>query len=228
MVVAAYGLILPQAVLDLAPHGCLNVHASLLPQWRGAAPITAAILAGDAQTGVTIMRMDAGMDTGDILAQRAEPIHADDTTGTLSARLAEIGAELLIEVLPRWLAGEIKPKSQDHDRATYCRLLSREDGRIDWTQPAQVIARQVRAYDPWPGTFTTWDGRRLKVLRASPRLDWTGDASPGQVVTVGGEPGVVTGAGVLLLREVQLEGKRAMDVRTFLAGYRGFIGSRLQ
>jgi methionyl-tRNA formyltransferase len=174
------------------------------------------------------MRMDAGMDTGDILAQRAEPIHADDTTGTLSARLAEIGAELLIEVLPRWLAGEIEPQPQDHGRATYCRLLSREDGRIDWTQPAQVIARQVRAYDPWPGTFTTWDGRRFKVLRASPYLDWTGDASPGQVVTVDGEPGVVTGAGVLLLREVQLEGKRAMDVRTFLAGYREFIGSRLQ
>jgi methionyl-tRNA formyltransferase len=227
MVAAAYGLILPQAVLDLAPHGCLNVHASLLPRWRGAAPITAAILAGDAEIGVTIMRMDAGMDTGDVLAQRAEPIRPDDTTGSLSARLAELGAELLIETLPRWLACDIEPQPQDHNQATYCKLLSKEDGRIDWTQPAEVIARQVRAYDPWPGTFTTWEGKRLKVLKASPQLDWAGSTSPGQVIDLDDEPGVATGKGVLVLHEVQLEGKRAMDARTFLVGYRGFIGSRL-
>ncbi len=227
IVVAAYGLILPQAVLDLPPHGCLNVHASLLPKWRGAAPVAAAILAGDAETGVTIMRMDAGMDTGDILLQAPETIRLDDTTGSLSARLAELGAELLAAALPRWLSGEITARPQEESQATYCKLLSKEDGRIDWTLPAEVIARQVRAFDPWPGSFTTWEGRRLKVLRGGARPGGPGDALPGRVVMRDGELGVVTGAGVLVLRELQMEGKRSMDVRAFLAGYRGFPGSVL-
>ncbi len=226
IVVAAYGLILPQSVLDIPPHGCLNIHASLLPKYRGPAPIPAAILAGDKETGVTIMRMDAGMDTGPILAQRRTPIHPDDTTASLSARLAELGAELLSEVLPRWLKGEITPQPQDDAQATYCGLIRKEDGEIDWTQPAEAIARQVRAYDPWPGAFTFWRGQRLKVLRARP-ADLPADSPAGTVILADKLPAVVTGQGALLLDEIQLAGKRAMPADTFIRGYRDFVGSRL-
>jgi methionyl-tRNA formyltransferase len=226
IVVAAYGLILPQSVLDIPPHGCLNIHASLLPKYRGPAPIPAAILAGDGETGVTIMLMDAGMDTGPIIAQRRTPIHPDDTTASLSARLAELGAELLLEVLPGWLSGELTPQPQDDAQATYCGLIRKEDGGIDWTQPAEFIARQVRAYNPWPGAFTFWRGQRLKVLRARP-VEAPTDSPPGTVTLVERLPGVITGEGVLLLEEVQLAGKRAMPADVFIRGHRDFVGSRL-
>jgi len=231
IVVAAYGLILPQPVLDLPPHGCLNIHASLLPRWRGPAPIPAAILAGDEETGVTLMRMDAGMDTGPILAQRRTPIRPDDTTASLSERLAELGADLLAETLPGWLKGEIAPQPQDEAQATVCGLIRKEDGQIDWTRPAVLIERQVRAYHPWPGAFTFWRGQQLKVLRAGgatalhARL---ADHSPGTVILVDRTPGVITGEGVLLLEEVQLAGKRAMPAQAFVQGYRDFVGSRFE
>lgn len=229
IVVAAYGLILPQPVLDLPPHGCLNIHASLLPRWRGPAPIPAAILAGDQETGVTLMCMDAGMDTGPIVVQRRTPIRPDDTTASLSERLSELGANLLAETLPSWLNGEIAPQPQDEAQATVCGLIRKEDGQIDWTRPAALIERQVRAYHPWPGAFTFWRGQQLKVLRSSA----TGlharpaDLSPGTVILVGRTPGVITGEGVLLLDEVQLAGKRAMPAQAFVQGYRDFVGSRL-
>ncbi|HKZ83888.1 MAG TPA: methionyl-tRNA formyltransferase [Anaerolineae bacterium] len=230
VVVVAYGLILPQLVLDVAPHGCLNVHASLLPRHRGAAPIPAAILAGDAETGVTIMRMDAGVDTGSILAQAREPIHPDDTTATLGARLAEIGARLMAETLPRYLRGEIEPVSQDHASASLSPKIEKGDGRIDWSRPATEIDRMIRAYTPWPGASTQWKGADLKIARAVP----TGQTSApelhtlGQVIRLDGERiGVVTGDGVLELREVQLAGKRAMSIEEFVRGQPRFVGATL-
>lgn len=227
IVVAAYGLILPQAVLDIPAHGALNVHASLLPKYRGASPIAGAILGGETETGVTIMLMDAGMDTGPILAQAREPIHPDDTTGTLEPRLARLGADLLAETLPRWLKGEITPQPQDNSQATYTRLIAKEDGQIDWTEPAELIERKVRAYNPWPAAYTTWAGNLLKILKAQASLDTSIAAQPGEVLRHSMGIVVGTGHGLLRLESVQLAGKRAMDADDFARGARGFIGSRL-
>src|SRR5262249_38297614 len=163
IVVAAFGQILPPEVLRLPHCGCLNVHASLLPRHRGAAPINAAILAGDEETGVTIMLMDEGLDTGPMLARRAIRVGPEETAGELFDRLARPGAELLAETRPRWLRGEIVPEPQEDALATLTRPLAKEDGRLDWTWPGDYLARQVRAYAPWPGAFTTWSGRQLKV-----------------------------------------------------------------
>jgi methionyl-tRNA formyltransferase len=154
IVVAAFGQILRQEVLELPRHGCLNIHASLLPRWRGAAPVAAAILAGDAETGVTLMKMDVSLDTGPMIAHQALPITPDHTTETLTAVLAEVGATLLLDTLPDWLAGQIEAQPQDNNLATFAPRLKKEAGRIDWTQPAVLIERQVRAFDPWPGTFS--------------------------------------------------------------------------
>jgi methionyl-tRNA formyltransferase len=228
IVVAAFGQILRKPVLELPPRGCLNVHASLLPRYRGAAPIPAAILAGDRVTGVTIMHMDEGMDTGPILAQAECPITPDDTTGSLSARLAELGARLLVETLPAWLGGQIDAQPQDDALATYCPLIRKQDGRLDWTLPAAQLDRQVRAYDPWPGAYTTWQGQRLKVLRARPLADWRGRGQPGQVVASETDGlAVITGAGALELLEVQLAGKKPMAAGVFVRGQRELIGSLL-
>jgi methionyl-tRNA formyltransferase len=227
IVVAAFGQILRQNVLDLPPHGCLNVHASLLPRWRGAAPAPAAILAGDGVTGVTIMRMDAGLDTGPILAQREESIRPDDTRATLEDRLARLGAALLVETLPAYLAGDLLPRPQPVEGMTYAGQLRKEDGRLDWSHAAVELDRRVRAFTPWPGAFTTWRGRRLKVLRAVPLPEWRGDASPGTVLALADGLAVATGEGGLRLEEVQLAGKRPMDVTAFLRGQRGFLSSQL-
>ncbi len=227
ILVAAFGQILQAAILDLPPHGCLNVHASLLPRYRGAAPISAAILNGESTTGVTIMRMDEGMDTGPILAQASCPITADDTTGTLTATLADLGAQLLVDTLPRWLGGELAAQPQDHEQATYCRPLTKEDGRLDWTRPAEFLSRQIRACNPWPGAFTTWQGRRLKILLARPHPGDPGNCPPGQVIALVDGIGVVTGAGLLELAEVQLAGKNAMDAQQLARGQRDFVGGIL-
>ena len=227
IVVAAFGQILRPEVLALPPHGCLNVHASLLPRYRGAAPIPAAILAGDDETGVTIMLMDEGMDTGPILAQARTPIAPGDTTASLTDKLARMGAGQIIQALPAWLEGRISPRPQDDALATYCRPLQKEDGRLDWTEPARALDRRVRAADPWPGAFTTWQGRRLKVLRARPRPDWPGSGQPGLVVALEAGAGVVTGKGLLELSEVQMAGKRAMEIGVFLHGQQDFVGSLL-
>ncbi len=230
IVVAAFGQILPPDVLALPPHGCLNIHASLLPRWRGASPISAAILAGDAETGVTIMRMEEGLDTGAILTQRAMPIGDDETTGALTAKLASLGAELLIETLPRWLAGEITPIPQDETQATMTRPLRKEDGRLNWSQPASSLARQIRAVSPWPGAFTTWNGRQLKVLQAHPlsALPAAAPSTPGACFTLErsdpqyrqyGPLACACGEGALALEVIQLEGKRAMPAADALRGY---------
>ncbi len=225
IIVAAYGLLVPPEVLGLPPLGCLNVHPSLLPRYRGASPVAAAILNGDPVTGVTIMKLDEGMDTGPIIAQRETPIGPDETADVLTARLFQMGADLLLEVLPRWGRGELEARPQDEARATVTRRLEREDGRIDWDQPADRIARQVRAYHPWPGTFTYWRGKLLKVLPPV-RADMDIAAAPGQVVALaGGGIGIGAGQGALAVRQLQMEGRRALSVPEFLLGYPDFPGS---
>ena len=227
IVVAAFGQILRQDVLDLPPHGCLNVHASLLPRWRGAAPVAAAILAGDKVTGVTVMQMDAGLDTGSILSQREEPIHPDDTRAALRERLARLGADLLTETLPAYLAGDLLPQPQPEEGVTYAGQLRKGDGLLDWSLPAVELDRRVRAFTPWPSAFTTWRGQRLKILRAAPLPGWQGGGPPGTVVALADDVVVATGEGALHLKEVQLAGKRPMDIAAFLRGQRDCLGSRL-
>ena len=226
IVVAAFGQILRQDVLDLPPHGCLNVHASLLPRWRGN-PLAAAIMAGDETTGVTIMKMDAGLDTGPILAQRQEPIHPKDTRATLEKRLAQRGTELLIEILPPYLAGDLLPSPQSEEGVTYAQQLRKEDGLLDWSRPAVALNRQVRAFTPWPGAFTTLHGKQLKILKATPLPNWRGDGPPGTIVPLADGCAVATGEGALRLEEVQLAGKRPMDIQAFLCGQRECVGACL-
>lgn len=226
IVVAAFGQILPPHILTLPEYNCINVHASLLPRHRGAAPIPAAILAGDERTGVTIMLMDDGVDTGPILSQSSVDIAPEDTTASLAEKLGYLGATLLVDTLPRWLAGDILPQKQDHGRVTYAGLLCREDGRIDWTESAAQIARRCRAFYPWPGTFGSWGEQELKVLRARP-LPSALSAPPGKVMQIDSEVMVATGNGLLVLEEVQLAGKRPMLADVFVRGQHGFVGSTL-
>jgi methionyl-tRNA formyltransferase len=226
LVVAAYGLILPRAVLALPKYGAINVHASLLPAYRGASPITSAILDGRDKTGVTIMQMDVGMDTGPALAQAEQAIRPDDTTASLSERLAIQGAELLVKTLPAWLAGEITPIPQDQlpGEVSLCRLIKKEDGLIDWNRPAVHIERMTRAYSPWPSAYTNWQGEPFKIWRAAVI---NGKATPGEVITTPQGPAIGTGEGLLLLQSVQPAGKRVLDIRSFLNGAPNFVGSRL-
>ena len=218
IVVAAFGQLLRPDVLDLPPHGCLNVHASLLPRWRGAAPINAAILHGDEETGVTIMKMDPGLDSGPIVSQRAIPITPEDTAGSLFNKLAPLGAELLMETLPAYLRGEIEPRPQDDSEATYAPKLSRADGKLDFGQPAEYLARKVRAFNPWPGTFMHWHGDRLKIHQAHA----VSATSPGVGVLTAYEdyPAAGTSEGLLVLDRVQPACKQAMKGDAFLRGAR--------
>ena len=230
ILVAAYGLFLPADTLDVPPLGALNIHPSLLPKHRGPSPVATAILEGDTTTGATLMQLDEGMDSGPIIAQREATIGVNETAEDLTVRLFGMGARLLADTLPRWRTGEFAPVPQSEGDATITRLLTREDGEIDWTRPAHHIARQIRAYHPWPGTFTHWNGKQLKVHQAEP-LDNDEDFAPGTVVEIdqgiGQGIGVATGEGILLIQRVQPEGRQAMDIGDFTRGYRGFVGSRL-
>jgi methionyl-tRNA formyltransferase len=234
----AYGQILRQEVLEIPSKGVLNVHPALLPRHRGASPVPAAILAGDRETGITIILMDPGMDSGPLLAQRRLPIDDSDTAGTLMEKLSHLAAGLVAETLPRWLRDEVEPQPQDHSLATKAPLLNKEHGAIDWSLPAAEIWRRVRAYNPWPGAYTTLDGRLLHIWEARPLAD--GDAAPGTVVTLSAEQqaglppatgrgafGVTTGEGVLAVLAAQREGRRTLTASEFLRGMRGFIGRRL-
>jgi methionyl-tRNA formyltransferase len=216
--VAAYGKILPKSMLELPPLGAINVHGSLLPRHRGAAPIQRAILAGDATTGITIMQMNEGMDTGDMLLQEATEIRADDTAATLAERLAEIGARLLVEALDRVEGGTIVARPQNDAEATLAPMVKKEEGEIDWRRSAAEIERAVRAFTPWPSAYTKLGGKLLKVHRAAV-VDAAAPAAPGTVVDARGDHlDVATGGGSLRLCEVQLEGKRRLRAREFLAG----------
>ncbi len=229
IVVAAFGQILPQSVLDLPTYGCINIHPSLLPKFRGSSPVATAILAGDEFTGVSIMLMDKGLDTGPVLARAQVPISAQDTTGSLTAKLSLIAAQLLLEVLTGRSRGEITPQPQDEAAATYSSQLSKEDGEIDWRISAVDIWRRVRAFHPWPGCYTRWQGRQLKIIEAVP-LPGEGTPEVGKIVALNKEGavfGVDTGDGVLGILKVQLEGKQAMSAAEFLRGQRQFIGAVL-
>jgi methionyl-tRNA formyltransferase len=231
IVVAAYGLLLPSEVLRVPPLGCLNLHPSLLPRYRGAAPVAAAILAGDLVTGVSVMLLDEGMDTGPILAQVEQPVSRDDTTGSLTTRLAQRGAELLLETLVPWAEGKLKPRPQGNEGVSYARLISKQDGEINWGRSAEELGRQVRACQPWPGCFTRWRGRLLRIVQAEP-LPAEPGVKTGQVVALhlagsGVEVAVGTGQGLLGLVLVQLEGRRVMTAAEFVRGQRDFVGERL-
>jgi methionyl-tRNA formyltransferase len=218
-VVAAYGQILSPAVLAAPRHGSLNVHASLLPRHRGAAPVAGALLAGDTETGVTIMLMDAGLDTGPILATARTPIQPDDTTDSLTARLADLGARLLLDTAPAWLAGTLAPAPQDEAAATLTRPVRKEAGRIDWGQPAAQIERQVRAYHPWPGAFTT-DGAGARLVVRAARALAGGAVPPGHGGEVAGQAVVGTAEGALAPLLVQPAGGRPMPYADYLRGRR--------
>jgi methionyl-tRNA formyltransferase len=207
-VVVSYGKILPQRFLDIPTHGCVNVHGSLLPRWRGASPIQAAIAAGDDKSGVTIMQLDADLDHGAIIGASEEPIRADDTGAALHDRLAELGGKFLPDQLAGYLDGSITPREQDHSSATFCKTMSRDDGKIDWTKTAKEIERMVRAYAPWPGTWTELDGKRLKILRVAVGPDT--DLPPETWFIHNTRPHIATGNGSIELVEGQLEGGKPL------------------
>jgi methionyl-tRNA formyltransferase len=224
IVVAAFGQILRPHLLELPPHGCLNVHASLLPRWRGASPIQHAILSGDADSGVSLMQMDKGLDTGAVYVKEAIPLAPDETAATLHDKLAQLGAEMMAKYLGGIIAGIYSPTPQDNTHTTYAPIIKKEDGQLDWQKSARELDQHIRAFTPWPSTFTHWEGNLLKVLAA--------DVSP-----IVGEPGLIiqnddnimvgTGHGSLILRQVQLAGKKATDILDFMRGRPNFIGARL-
>jgi len=226
-VVVAYGRIVPRAVLDAPTAGCVNVHASLLPRWRGAAPIQWSIVHGDEETGVTLMQMDEGMDTGPILATASTPIAPDDDAATLSDRLSKMGAELLHEQLPRYVAGDLTPQPQAEGKATMAPLLKKDHGRIDWNKSARSVHNQIRGMNPWPGAHTVLGERRIKVHRAlASTLDPEG-AAPGQVIALDRE-GILVACteGTLEIQELQESGRKRVDARSFATGRGIAVGDR--
>lgn len=226
IVVAAFGQILKKDVLDLPRFGCINVHASLLPRWRGAAPINAAILAGDQETGVTIMKMDVGLDTGPMLTKRTIRLTPTDTAGSVFEKLSQLGADLLIETLPGYLSGDILPQPQPEEGMTYAPMLKKEEGKLDFTQDVNELERRVRAFNPWPGAYMDFDGAMLKVHRTHVEQvdnllhEMQGNISAGQRLIVQNQPAVGARGGLLILDEVQPAGKKPMSGKSFLAGAR--------
>lgn len=233
VVVVAFGQILRPHLLDLPPHGCINVHASLLPRWRGASPIQHAIMAGDGESGITLMQMDEGLDTGPTFVQKAIPILPRETAATLHDRLATLGGEMLALYLDDILAGRIPATPQDDKASTYAPMIKKQDGRLDWTESPAVLDRRIRAMTPWPGAFTFWEGKRLKLITAVPFSGKTPSGQPGQVVAcaspAAGEEAIVAlaGEGGLRLQTVQLAGKRATEIHDFVRGRPDFVGSVL-
>jgi methionyl-tRNA formyltransferase len=229
IVVCAYGQILPKSVLDMPPHRCLNVHFSLLPRHRGASPVASALLSGDEFAGVSVMIITPKLDTGPVLARAAVTISPQDNTGTLTGKLAGVGANLLLEALIGWLWGEVEPIPQNEKESTYFSQVNKEAGEIDWELPALTIWRRVRAFNPWPGCYTTWRGKQVKIIEAEALPE---ERSPGAgkvIVLPGreGEPGIGTGEGVLEVHKLQLQGKKAVSAAEFLRGQRDFLGDKL-
>jgi methionyl-tRNA formyltransferase len=229
IVVCAYGQILPKSVLDMPPRRCLNVHFSLLPRHRGASPVASALLSGDEFTGVSVMIVMPKLDTGPVLARAAITVAPQDNTGTLTGKLGLVGANLLLEALTGWLRGEIEPLPQDDNESTYFSQVNKEAGEIDWKLPALTIWRRVRAFNPWPGCYTTWRGKQVKIIEAEALPE---ERSPGAgkvIVLPGreGELGIGTGEGVLGVLKLQLQGKKAVSAAEFLRGQRDFIGDKL-
>ncbi|UCE83178.1 MAG: methionyl-tRNA formyltransferase [Deltaproteobacteria bacterium] len=220
IVTVAYGQLLPAGILEIPTKGAVNVHASLLPKYRGPAPIHWALIQGESETGVTTMLMDTGMDTGDILLQREVVIQPEETGGSLHDRLAEVGAGLLVETLELMARGTLEPKVQDHSLATYAPMLAKEDGQVDWHDTSHRICCKIRGLDPWPGAFTRWQGKRLKLFGCRALPHFSSQAKPGTVIAVE-EDGlqVYTGEGSVLVKALQLEGGRPLPVTDFLRGH---------
>lgn len=232
IIVAAYGKILPKSVLEIPGFGCVNVHVSLLPKYRGPSPVQNALLNGETETGTTIMLMDEGVDTGDILAQKKLQISPSDTTESLMEKLADQGAQLLLETLPLWIKRNIEPIKQDNSDATLCQLIEREDGHIFWIEDAETIYNKYRALTPWPGIFTYWKNDsstiRLKLIRIElQKKNPLQKKSSGEVFEIGSDIGIQTNEGVILIKELQKEGKKATDIASFVNGHPKFIGSIL-
>ena len=229
IVVAAYGQILRQTVLDIPPFGCINIHPSLLPVYRGMSPVPSAILNGDEFTGVSIMLLDKGVDTGPVLERAQIPVAAQDNTGLLMEKLSRLGAQLLLDTLPRWFNKTITPQSQNNANATYTKTLTKEAGKIDWNLSAMELWRRVRAYQPWPGCYTQWQGKQLKIIEAIPLIG-DGNVEPGKVVAVKHESaafGIRCGDGILGVIKVQMEGKKIMTADEFLRGQKQILGAVL-
>ncbi|NPA48541.1 MAG: methionyl-tRNA formyltransferase [Thermodesulfobacteria bacterium] len=225
IVVAAYGKILPKEILELPPLGCINVHASLLPKFRGAAPINWAIIAGEKETGVTIMQMDEGMDTGDILLMEKIPIAPDETAGTLHDKLSQLGAKLIVKALKDLKEGRLKPRKQPEEGVSYAPMLRKEDGLLDFSRPAEELANLIRGLDPWPTAYAYFRGKLIKFFK--PEVSEEKEGSPGEIL--GLEDGALlvgTGKGVLKVREVQLEGKKKISAEEFFRGYRPGVGEK--
>jgi methionyl-tRNA formyltransferase len=223
IVVAAFGKLLRPEVLSLPERGCVNLHASLLPRHRGAAPIPAAILAGDPETGITLMQMDPGLDTGPVLAQKRAPIRPEDTSESLTRILGQLAAETLSEYLPVYIRGELTARPQDNSQATYAPQLTKADGKLDFRQPADALHRRVRALHPWPGAYIPWKGKPLKIIETHPE-EYQGELPPGALVVRLGFPAVRVSDGMLVLRKVQPAGKRIMTGDEFLRGAKDFTG----
>jgi len=237
IVVASYGQILPADILSLPKYGCLNIHPSLLPKYRGPTPLQATILAGEKKAGISIIKMDEKIDHGPILSQKSLKISNSETTSSLSEKLSKLGAQLLLHMLPLYLKGKIKPKPQNEEQASYTPLIKKEDGKINWWQKAEDIERKIRAYQPWPGTFTFWldpkgKKRLIKIKEAKilhPQIGCARNPQPGFVFqTQDGNLAVNCGQGSLKIKKIQLEGKKTMEAKEFLNGYPQITGSQLQ
>lgn len=223
-ITAQYGLIIPKHILDAPQHGMINVHTSLLPKYRGASPIQSALIAGEIETGVTIMLMDVGLDTGPILLQKSLIIDKQDTYLTLDEKLATLGNEALLEAIPQYLNNTLKPFPQDETLATHCKQFSREDGKIDWHQSTQTIYNRYKGLTPWPGIWTTWGTKRLKLLAVTPNNH---HLNPGLVAYKDNQLLIGTTDASLEILELQLEGKKATDAKTFMNGYKQFDGTNV-
>ena len=223
IVVVAYGKILPDAILNLPKFGCINVHASLLPEYRGASPIQSVLLDGKEETGVTIMKISPELDAGDIISQRKVKIEESDNAQTLHDKLAKVGAELLVETIPGYISGKIIPVPQDHSKATYCKPVTKEMGRIDWKLPAKKIFNMVRAFTPWPSAYAEFKGKRVKIMAAE-TVNFQG--KPGEVVKADKELIVTTGEGALRIKRIRPEGRKEITGEEFIRGYRVKVGDR--
>jgi methionyl-tRNA formyltransferase len=228
LIVVAYGLIIPKPLLDLFPRGAINVHPSLLPSYRGASPIQSAILNGEKTTGISIMLMDEKMDHGPLLKQVEVPLTGEETNESLHDQLAVMGAPLLLETVKEYLAGKITPAEQDHNQATFCRTISKEDAQINWQSSAQEIKQKIYAFYPWPATWTTWNGKRLKLFPPVQVISEQSDIKVGEVFLSDGKLAVKTGADALVINQLQLEGKKEASAEEFLRGYPEIVGAVLK
>lgn len=230
IIVAAYGKLIPKEIIDIPKYGILNAHPSLLPKYRGSAPIQSAILNGDGTAGTTIMKIAEKLDSGPIISQKEIEMDEKETYRTLHDKLAVLSRDLLMETIPEWISGKIKVKEQDESRATYFKEIKKEDGKIDWQEPALQIERKIRAFDPWPGTFTDWDGKKIKILRARILISPEEKTYPvGKVLVVPqNEIGVQCGKDFLVVEELQLEGKKPAKSEDFIRGHEEFLGTILK